>query len=136
VIDAVLDVRPAEVATVGVGGQSALAHGLARSQRHLGELPVVGPDIGHLVRDDEVVLGIHGSLDVVAHKTRPFGLRDHRARVGVGQRELRVGLSCQALLDAIHPTHLFAQCLDLLLQALGLGLDLGRLGAVCGLQRV
>jgi hypothetical protein len=113
--------------------QAALAHRLARGQRHLRELRVIGPDVRHLMRDDQVVLGVHGYLDVVAHESCALGLREHRARIGVGQRQLRFRLTRQLLLDLIHPAHLLAQRRDLLLQPLGLRLELAGSCSVGGL---
>ena len=85
------------------------------------------------MRHDHVVLGVDGCLDVVADDTGSLGLRHHRARVGVGQRALLVRFVLQLPLDAIEVAHLLAQLLDLVLQPLGLRLDLQRLGSVCRL---
>ena len=82
-----------------------------------------------------MMLGFDRHLHVVAHQARALGLRNHGARVGVGQRELRVGLALELLADAIELTHLLAQLLDLLAQPFGLGLDhVGILRAIGCLQ--
>src|SRR5215510_4403694 len=65
----------------------------------------------------------------------PLACETHGARVRVGQRDLLVGLLLQFLTNRVHALHLLAQGADLLAQPLGLGFDLGRLGAVGGLQR-
>ena len=36
---------------------------------HGRELRPVGPDVGHLMRDDQMMRGVHGDLDVIAHDT-------------------------------------------------------------------
>jgi hypothetical protein len=87
------------------------------------------------VRHDQMVLGFDRGLHVIAHQARALGLGDHRAAIRIGLRQLPVGLMLQFLADRLHPPHLLAQRLDLLLQPLGLRLDLRRLGTVSGLQR-
>lgn len=97
--------------------------------------PVVA-DVGDFVRHDQVMLRVDGGLHVVAHQARAFGLRDHRARVGVGSGELTLGQLLQLHFGLIELTHLRAQLPDLVLQSLGLRLDLGRLRAVGRLQGI
>ena len=116
-----LDLRAAEVAAVGEGLQLALAHRLACGHRHRAQLRAVAADVGDLVRNDEVVLGVDRRLHVVAHDARSLGPVAHRSCVGIGQRELPVGLVLQAFLHLVHPAHLLAQGLELVLQCLDRG---------------
>lgn len=66
--------RPADVAAtttkvspVCEGTQSLLAHGFTRGLRHGAKLRSVATSIGHLMRNDQVVFGIHSYLYVVSH---------------------------------------------------------------------
>ena len=36
---------------------------------HGRELRTGGPDVGYLMRDDQMMRGVHGDLDVIAHDT-------------------------------------------------------------------
>src|SRR5262249_7767445 len=81
-----------EVATVGNDRQRVLATGVAGLLRHFRELGAVISDIGHLMRDDQVVLRIDCSLHVVAYNTSALAAGRHRARIWVGQRDLPVRL--------------------------------------------
>ena len=65
-----------------------------------------------------------------------LAVRGHRAGVGVGQRELAVGLRLQLLLRLVELAHLPAQPINLVLQPLGLGIQVWRLGAGGGLERI
>ena len=130
ILIALLDLRPVEVAPIRIRPQLGLVHGLARSTRHLRELAAVVAHIGDLVRNDQVVLGIHSNLHVVAHHASTLGLRHHRARVRIGQRDLRLGLLRELLLDLRHPPHLLAQRPHLFLEPLSLGDELAGLVAV------
>ncbi|MCY1233799.1 hypothetical protein D9M72_463560 [compost metagenome] len=116
--------------------KSGLAHRLARSTRHPVELSAVVADVRDLVRHDQVILRIDRRLDVVAHKSRALGLRDHRTGIGIGGRALSIRLVLQLLLGFVELAHLIAQLADLVLQSLGLGFDLCRLRAVRRFQRV
>ena len=58
---------------------------------HGGQLRPIAADIGHLMRDDQMVLGIDGDLHVVADNARALAAGRHRARIGIGQRDLLVG---------------------------------------------
>ena len=131
-----LDLRSVVVAAVGHRLQGGLAHGLSCSLRHRAELRPVASDVGHLVGDDQVVLGVHCGLDVVADDASGLAVRGHRAGVGVSQRELAIGLRLQLLLCLVELAHLPPQSIDLVLQPLRLGLQVGRLGAVGGLERI
>jgi hypothetical protein len=48
--------------------------------------------VGHLVRHDQVMLGVDRGLHVVAHDARAAAARGHRACIGVGQRQLLIRL--------------------------------------------
>src|ERR1700704_2191806 len=72
--DAVLlarqDLPAAEVAAVGDGIEVLRFQCRFRLLGHVRKLRSVGPDIGHFMCDDQMMLGVDGDLDVVAHDTR------------------------------------------------------------------
>ena len=92
--------RPLALAALAVGGpvlaQDKVRHvgdrierprlesGL-RLLRHGGELRAIRADVGHLVRDDQVVLRLDRHLHVVADDAGAAAARCHRARVGIGE---------------------------------------------------
>ena len=69
---------------------------------HAQELAAVIDGIGDFVSDDEVVLDFNGALNVVADGSRGLAGSLHRARVGIGERDLRVFLLCEPRLDGFH----------------------------------
>src|SRR4029453_499281 len=103
-----------------------------RSQRRLcllshgRELRPVGPDVGYLMRDNQVMLGIDRNLDVVAHDTGASAAGRHRAGIGIGQRYLLVRCREHSRLEGMQALHLPFQLRDLLRQAARLGFE--RLG--------
>jgi hypothetical protein len=73
------DLFAAEVAAIG---DDIEARGFQRRFRllgHVGELRPVGADVGHLMRDDQMMLGVYGDLDVVAYDARAPAARRNRA---------------------------------------------------------
>jgi hypothetical protein len=78
--------------------------------------PIVA-DIGHLMRDDQMVLGIDGDLHIVADNASALAAGRHRAGVGIGQRDLFVGRGLNLLANLPEGLHLPPQALDLLLKA-------------------
>jgi hypothetical protein len=92
--------------------------------------------VDHLGSNDQVVLGVRRHLHVVAHHARAAPAGGHRARIGVGLRELLVGLLAQLGLDIPQVLHLLAQLDQLVLQPRGPGLQIHWLRAVCGVQCV
>ena len=96
---------------------------IARLAAHRGQLRPVAADIGHLVRDDQMVLGVDGDLHVVADDARALAAGRHRPGVGVGQGDLLVGRCLDLLFHLLEGLHLPPQAFDLLLEAgcLGLG---------------
>ena len=81
-------------------------------------------DIGHLVRHDEVVLGLHRHLHIVADGTGAFAAGGVGAGVWISQRDLLVGRGLHLLLHLLQRLHRPAQALDLLLEVGRLGLSL------------
>ena len=62
---------------------------LLRSQRRFGilsyrrELRPVGPDVGYLMRDDQMMCGVDGDLDVIADDTGASTAGRHRAGIRI-----------------------------------------------------
>ena len=73
------------------------------------------------MRDDQVVFGIDRRLDVVANDRRARSAGGHGACVGVGHRQLSVGLSFQLFPDLLKLLHALAQLPDLLMYTFSLG---------------
>src|ERR1700730_5674719 len=103
---------------------AAISHSIERLNAHLGsrllghirELMAVGTDVRHLVRDNEMVLGVDRSLHVVADDTGVLAARRHRARVRIGQRDLLVFALHHLGIDRIEPRNLFLQFRNLILE--------------------
>jgi hypothetical protein len=64
------------------------------------------PDVGDLVRDDQMVLGIDRRLDVVAHDASASAAGGHGACIRVGQGDLPIG-------RLLHLTSDLVEALDL-----------------------
>jgi len=77
----------------------------------VGKLGAIRAGIRHLVRDDQMMLRIHGDLNVVADNAGATPACSHRAGIRVRQRNLLIGRS----------QHLFLKPLQTLL----LGRELG-----------
>ena len=58
-------------------------------------LPVID-GIGDFVSNDEMVLDFNGALNVVTNGSCRFAGSLHRARIGIGERDLSVFLPVQA----------------------------------------
>jgi hypothetical protein len=84
------------------------------------ELRAVGADVGHLVRDDQMMLGVDRDLHVVADNTGAAPARRHRAGIGIGKRDLLIGRSQHPRLELREAPHLLPQLGELLLQPRGL----------------
>jgi hypothetical protein len=82
----------------------------------------VAANIGDLVRDDQMVLGIDGHLDIVADDAGALAAGRHRPGVGIGQGDLSVRRSLDLLAHLLEGLHLPPQALDLLFEAHRLGL--------------
>ena len=84
---------------------------------HVRELGAVGADVDHLVRHDQMMLGINRDLHVVADDDGAAPARRHRAAVGIGERELLIRRSKHLLFNRRKLSHLFLQLRQLLPQA-------------------
>jgi hypothetical protein len=51
---------------------------------HVRELRPVGPDVGYLMCDDQMMFGVDGDLNVIANDAGASTARRHRAGVGIG----------------------------------------------------
>jgi len=60
------DLCAVEVAPVGNDIEAFCLQRVFRLPGHTGKLRPVGTDVGHLMRDDQMMLGIDGHLHVVA----------------------------------------------------------------------
>src|SRR5713101_9732012 len=63
-----------EVAAIREDGQALRAGALLRLPRHVGQLVFVVADIGDLMGDDQMVLGLHHRLHVVANHAGAFSV--------------------------------------------------------------
>ena len=75
-------------------------------------MALVDADVGHLVRDDEMMLGIDGALHVVPDGIGAVALRGHRSRVGIGQGDLRLTRGEHLSLDCRQTAELCLERLD------------------------
>ena len=94
----------------------------------------VRADVRHLVRDNEMVLGIDCGLHVVPDDTSILAARRRRARVRIGQRDLLVLALHHLGIDRIEPRNLFLQFRDFVLETRNLCLRNRITMAVGGLQ--
>src|ERR1700729_4282276 len=85
---------------------------------HGGQLRPIAADIGHVMGDDQMVLGIDGDLHIVADNTSALTAGRHRAGIGIGQGDLFVGRGLNLLANLPEGLHLPPQALDLLLKAI------------------
>ena len=84
---------------------------------HRCELRAVAADIGDLVGEDEVMLGVDGKLDIVADDVCTFAMTRHGARVWVGERDLRAGRFLQSGAHSLQVLDPLAKPLDLFLES-------------------
>ena len=120
-IGAGLDLTAFVVAAVGDGLERLGAQFLPRLAGDIGKLAPVGSDIGDLMDDDEMVLGIDGRLRVVADNAGVLAAGCHRARIRVGQRDLLVRARLQFVVDRVEAGDLLLQLGELVLEARDLG---------------
>ena len=80
------------LAAVSQHFQLRLARRALRRRSHLAELPVIASDIRHLVFDDQMMLRIHDSLDVVADGASFLATAGDGAGIRIGKRQLSVRL--------------------------------------------
>lgn len=97
---------------------------------------MVASNIRHLVFDNQMMLRIHGSLDVVADGAGSLATAGHGAGIRVGKRQLFVRFLLQLLPDLLELTHPLAQERDLLVQAHGLHIETCWTGPVCSFNHV
>ena len=76
------DLFAVEVAAVGDDIEFSTSSVAFVSLATVRELRSVGPDVGHLMRDDQMMLGVDGDLDVVAHDAGAAAAGRHRAASG------------------------------------------------------
>ena len=90
---------------------------IARLAAHSRQLRAVGADIGQLVRDDQMVLGVNGDLNIAADDARALAAGRHRPGVRIGQGNLLVGRFLDLPFHRLQGLHLPPQAFDLLLDA-------------------
>jgi hypothetical protein len=110
-----------EVAAIGHRIERLRLESGLRLLRHGGELRAIRADVGHLVRDDQVVLRLDRHLHVVADDARAAAARRHRARIGIGQRDLLIGTREHPGLEVGEAPHFVPELRDLLPQPGDLG---------------
>ena len=110
------------IAAVGQHREFLASGRIQRLLPHRGQLRPVAADIGDLVRDDQMVLGIDGHLNIVADDAGALAAGRHRPGVGIGQGNLFVGRGFDLSVHLLEGLHLPPQALDLLLEAHCLGL--------------
>jgi hypothetical protein len=121
VIPACANLLAVEIAAICDGIELLRSENGLRLLRHGGELRAIRADIGDLVRDDQMVLGLDRDLHVVADDAGASAARRHRARVGIGERDLLIGALEHPRLDVGEAAHLVPELRDLLPQPGGLG---------------
>src|SRR6516162_5447015 len=114
------DLRAVEVAAVGDDIEALCLEYVFRLLGHAGELRPVVADIGHLVRDDLMMLGVDGHLHVVTHNARASAACGHRPGIGVSKRYLLVRRGQHLHIECLQPLHLLFQFCELLFEASGL----------------
>jgi hypothetical protein len=75
------------------------------------------------MHDDQMMVGLDGNLDVIADDDGTAAAGRHRAGIGIGQRDLVVRGSEHLHLETFETPHLLLQRLDLLFEAVRLGLQ-------------
>ena len=73
------------------------------------------------MRDDQMMLGVDGDLDVLAHDTRASAARRHRAGIGIGQRYLLVLGLHHLSVQRVQALYLLAKRRNLLVEPRDLG---------------
>src|SRR6476646_5929968 len=112
-----------EVTAVGDGIELLHAQRRLGLVGHMGELRSVSPVVGYLMHNDQMMVGLDGNLNVVADDTGTAAAGGHRAGIGIGQRYLLVRGSEHLHLEKLETPHLLLQRLDLLFEAVRLGLQ-------------
>ena len=95
-----------EIAAIGQHGEFLTRHHVPGLLPHRQQLGAVVADIGHLVRHDEMVLGLHRHLDVVADNAGALAAGGHGAGIRIGERDLLVGRGLHLLLHLLQRLHL------------------------------
>ena len=106
------------IAAVGQHRELLASGRIQRLLPDRGQLRPIAADVGDLVRDDQMVLGIDGHLDIVADDTGALAAGRHRPGLGIGQGDLFVRCGLDLLAHLPEGPHLSPQALDLLLEAL------------------
>src|ERR1700682_2795568 len=99
--------------------------GVERAPRLLGhvrKLASVVAYVGHLMGHDEMVLRIHGALNIITDNPTAPATRGHRACIGVCQRNLLVLCLHQLCVQRVQTLYLLAQRRNLLVEPRNLGL--------------
>ena len=73
------------------------------------------------MRNNQMMLGVDGNLNIVANDARAATAGRHRAGIRIGQRYLLVRRGKHSHLENLEPLHLLLQLLDLLFKTAGLG---------------
>lgn len=94
----------------------ALRAGTRASIRERLQLRAIVADIGDFVIHDQVMLGIHRRLDVVAHHSRAFPTGGYGACIGIGQRDMLIRGVVYSFRYPLHALHFGPQRVDLVLK--------------------
>jgi hypothetical protein len=107
---------PVEVASIGQHREFLSAHGFACTVGHARQLGAIMPDVGDLMGDNKMVLGVHRSLHVVTHHPGALAAGGHGTCIGIGQRNLFVWCLEHSHFQFLELAHLLLQARDLVLQ--------------------
>jgi hypothetical protein len=81
-----------------------------------------GPNVGHFVGNNEMMLGIDGTLHIVTDHPAASATRGHRASIGIGQRDLLVLSLHHLSVQSVQAQYLLAQRWSRLIEPGDLGL--------------
>jgi hypothetical protein len=116
------DLLAVVVAHVGQSLEMLYLEELASADGHGAQLPLVGDAVGHLVIEDELVLGTDADLNIVAHLGAPPSADGHGTCIGIGEGDLLLTTALDPVLERLELLLPFLQGLDLLAQFFGSGL--------------
>jgi hypothetical protein len=110
------NLRAVEVAAIGDGIERLRLQNSFRLFCNARKLCPIRAAVRHLVRHDQMMLGIDRDLHIVAHHTRAAAACRHRATVGICERDLLVGRGEHLFLVSLKLPHFVFQLRKLLFE--------------------